>query len=403
MRIDILTLFPEMVDDALSHSIIGRARQAELLDIRCHNIRDYAEGRRRTTDDYPYGGGLGMVMSCEPLYRCLEAVKDGEKAHVILMSPRGRTFDQQVAKELSEKERVILVCGHYEGVDQRFIDTCVDEEMSIGDFVLTGGELAAITITDAVGRMQPGVLAETESFTDESHFSGLLEYPQYTRPEVWQGLEVPAVLLGGNHKDITSWRRGQALRITRERRPDMFCRLKLSYEDRLALGEASEAKGGTRRMETANLILRRIMPEDDADIFGSPDAFAPPFRPEPLFRDLSSFSGFYKGGGYLWGITGPDGDKLIGAVRVDVLRPGIGSLYVFISPVHRRKGYASEAVDAVIDRMLKKERFSRIEAVIPTGSEGLDGLMERSGFTYEAELKNYFGRNKNGTVYSVVR
>lgn len=241
MRIDILTLFPEMVNDALSASIIGRGREAGLLDIRCHNIRDYSPDKRRRTDDYPYGGGQGMVMQCEPLARCLEDVKEGKAVHTILMSPAGSVFNQQKARELLEREHIILICGHYEGVDQRFVDACVDEELSIGDFVLTGGELAAMVISDAICRMVPGVLAERASFEDESHFSGVLEYPQYTRPEVWRDRPVPAVLLSGHHGNIDAWRRLQSLYLTRQRRPDLFAALTLTKKEQKLLRLLDEA------------------------------------------------------------------------------------------------------------------------------------------------------------------
>ena len=241
MRIDILTLFPEMVDSALRESIIGRGRDAGLLDIRCHHIRDYSPDKRRRTDDYPYGGGQGMVMQCEPLARCLEDVKAGQTVHTVLMSPAGAPFDQAKARELLAREHIILVCGHYEGVDQRFVEACVDEELSIGDFVLTGGELAAMVVTDAVCRMVPGVLAETASFEDESHWSGVLEYPQYTRPEVWRGHPVPQVLLSGNHENIGTWRRLQALYLTRERRPDLFANLTLDKKEKKLLSLLDEA------------------------------------------------------------------------------------------------------------------------------------------------------------------
>ena len=242
MRIDILTLFPEMVDSALRESIIGRGRDAGLLDIRCHHIRDYSPDKRRRTDDYPYGGGQGMVMQCEPLARCLEDVKAGQPVHTVLMSPAGAPFDQAKARELLAREHIILVCGHYEGVDQRFVEACVDEELSIGDFVLTGGELAAMVVTDAVCRMVPGVLAETASFEDESHWSGVLEYPQYTRPEVWRGRPVPQVLLSGNHENIGTWRRLQALYLTRERRPDLFANLTLDKKEKKLLSLLDEAR-----------------------------------------------------------------------------------------------------------------------------------------------------------------
>ena len=235
MRIDILTLFPEAVDAFLSQSMIGRGRKDGLLDIRCHNIRDYCTDRYRRTDDYPYGGGQGMIMLCEPLAKCLEDIKEGEQVHTLLMSPRGRTFTQQKAVELLERQRFAIVCGHYEGIDQRFIDTCIDEEISMGDFVLTGGEIAAITVADAVGRMVPGVLAENASFEDESHFAGVLEYPQYTRPEVWRDQRVPDVLLSGHHENIRKWRRKQSLELTRALRPDMFEKLELTKEDKKLL------------------------------------------------------------------------------------------------------------------------------------------------------------------------
>ena len=235
MRIDILTLFPETVDAFLQESMIGRGRRDGLLDIRCHNIRDWCTDRYRRTDDYPYGGGQGMIMLCEPLARCLEDIKEGEQVHTLLMSPRGKTFNQQKAVELLERDRFVIVCGHYEGIDQRFIDECIDEEISLGDFVLTGGEIAAITVADAVGRMVPGVLAESASFEDESHFNGLLEYPQYTRPEVWRDKKVPDVLLSGHHENIRKWRRKQSLEITRKLRPDMFEKLELTKEDKKLL------------------------------------------------------------------------------------------------------------------------------------------------------------------------
>ena len=235
MRIDILTLFPEMVDSALSASIIGRGREAGLLDIRCHHIRDYSPDKRRRTDDYPYGGGQGMILQCEPLARCMDDVTGGEHVHTILLSPAGTVFDQSKARELLARERFILVCGHYEGVDQRFIDAYVDEELSLGDFVLTGGELAAMAVTDAVCRMVPGVLAEQASFEDESHWSGTLEYPQYTRPEVWRDDPVPAVLLSGHHGNIQAWRRLRSLLRTRERRPDLFQKLRLTPREQKLL------------------------------------------------------------------------------------------------------------------------------------------------------------------------
>ena len=243
MRIDILTLFPEAVDAFLGESMIGRGRRDGLLDIRCHNIRDYCTDRYRRTDDYPYGGGQGAVMQADPLYRCWEAICDlaGGPVHTIYMSPCGHTFKQADAIRLSKMENIVIVCGHYEGIDQRFIDECVDEEISLGDFVLTGGEIAAMAVTDAVCRMVPGVLADPECFEDESHFNGLLEYPQYSRPAVWHGREVPQILLSGNHAKVAQWRRKESLRRTRERRPDMYEKLDLSSkQDKKLLKEMQE-------------------------------------------------------------------------------------------------------------------------------------------------------------------
>lgn len=240
MRIDILTLFPDSVLDVLADSIIGRAQERGFLHIEAHQIRDYTVNKQCQVDDYPYGGGRGAVMQADPLYRCWEAVKNMVEGpvHTIYLSPCGHTFKQADAIRLSNHSNLILVCGHYEGIDQRFIDECVDEEISLGDFVLTGGEIAAMAVADAVCRMVPGVLADPECFEDESHYNGLLEYPQYSRPAVWHGREVPAILLSGNHEKVAQWRRKQALRRTRERRPDMYEKLDLSSKkDRKLLAE----------------------------------------------------------------------------------------------------------------------------------------------------------------------
>lgn len=223
MRIDILTLFPEMCEAVMGESIIGRARRAGLVEIVCTNIRDFAGNKHNKVDDTPYGGGMGMIMAADPIYNCCTALSaEGEKPHIVYMSPKGEKFTQKKAEELSALNRVMLICGHYEGVDERVLEEIVDEEISIGDYVLTGGELPALTVADAVCRMLPGVLSDDVCFEEESHFAGLLEYPQYTRPAVWHGKEVPEVLLSGNHAKIADWRRLKALLITRERRPDMF-------------------------------------------------------------------------------------------------------------------------------------------------------------------------------------
>lgn len=225
MRIDILTLFPDIMGDMLCESILGRAQERGIVRIECHQIRDYTTNKQKQVDDYPYGGGFGMVMQADPLYQCWKHVCEeaGRHLHTIYMSPAGKLFRQEDAKRLSSSlDRFLLVCGHYEGVDERFLDECVDEEISIGDFVLTGGEIPAMAVADAVCRLVPGVLSDESCFTDESHWSGLLEYPQYSRPEVWHDRRVPEILLSGHHANITKWRRLESFRRTRQRRPDLW-------------------------------------------------------------------------------------------------------------------------------------------------------------------------------------
>ncbi len=224
MNITIATLFPEMCEAVLGESIVGRARKARKIEVNCRQIREYTQDKHRRVDDTPYGGGMGMVMQCEPIYNCYKAVCEelGTKPHTIYMSPKGKVLDQKRVVELSKMDNILIICGHYEGVDQRVIDKIVDEEISIGDYVLTGGELPAMVLADAVARMCPGVLSDDVCFTDESIYSGLLEYPQYTRPEVWEEMPVPPVLLTGHHANISKWRHEQSLEITAERRPDLL-------------------------------------------------------------------------------------------------------------------------------------------------------------------------------------
>lgn len=239
-RIDIMTLFPESVGDVLCESILGRAQERDYLRIECWQIRDFTRNKQKQVDNYPYGGGRGAVMQADPLYQCWQHICDtvGCRPHTIYLSPCGVTFNQEHAKRLArDYENLILVCGHYEGVDQRFIDAYVDEEISLGDFVLTGGEIAAMAVADAVSRLIPGVLPDPECFENESHWNGLLEYPQYSRPEVWQDRAVPQELLCGDHAKVERWRRKQSLLRTRERRRDLFEKLDLSKEDQKLLAE----------------------------------------------------------------------------------------------------------------------------------------------------------------------
>lgn len=237
MRIDILTLFPEMCNTVMSESIIGRARQAGKVEINCIDIRDYTLDKHRRVDDKPYGGGMGMIMAPQPIYDCYLDLCDkiGSKPHLIYLTPQGKTLTQQRVKELVRLENIALLCGHYEGIDERVIDALEPEEISIGDYVLTGGELPALIVADAVSRMLPGVLSGDECFEEESHFSSLLEYPQYTHPAEWQGREVPDILLSGHHANVDKWRREQSLKRTLERRPDMLDNAELSKEDKAFL------------------------------------------------------------------------------------------------------------------------------------------------------------------------
>lgn len=229
LTIDILTLFPESLEKVLTESVVGNGLKKGCLRLGFHQIRDYTTSRQARVDDTPYGGGYGMLMQADPLYNCWKAVcemRGAERIHTVLMSAQGAVYDQNHARRLAVYDNFIIVCGHYEGVDRRFIDECVDEELSIGDFVLTGGEIPALAVVDSVARLLPGVLADESCYTDESHWSGLLEYPQYTKPEVWHGRAVPEVLVSGNHADIKKWRREQAISITTQRRPDMIQKLK---------------------------------------------------------------------------------------------------------------------------------------------------------------------------------
>lgn len=225
MRFDIMTLFDKEVSAFLQTSILGRAIKNGLFEVCCHNIRDYTEDKQKRVDDAPYGGGMGMVMQAAPIRNCFDHILTEiapQKPHVIYLSPKGKRFTQTRAKKLLKHENIVLLCGHYEGVDQRILDAIVDEEISVGDYVLTGGELPAMIVVDAVARMIDGVLSDPVCYKDESIYSGLLEHPHYSRPEVFEGVRVPEILLSGHHANIEAWRKEQALAITKERRPDLY-------------------------------------------------------------------------------------------------------------------------------------------------------------------------------------
>ncbi|MBT4510889.1 MAG: tRNA (guanosine(37)-N1)-methyltransferase TrmD [Chloroflexi bacterium] len=247
MHIDIVTLFPDMFGGPFDESIIKRAIENDLVQIALHNLRDQGIGKHRVVDDYPHGGGAGMVLMAEPLFSTIEKIKGDSDVPVILLTPQGRLFNQKVAEELTSHDRFILICGHYEGIDERVREHLVTDEISIGDYVLTGGELAAMVIIDAVVRQLPGVLGSDESIKDDSHANGLLEYPQYTRPQSFRGWEVPPVLLSGNHAEIAKWRREQSILRTFQRRPDLLENADLSEEELAMNKTLREAKDANEK------------------------------------------------------------------------------------------------------------------------------------------------------------
>ena len=254
MKFDVMTLFPEMVATVLGESIIGRAQEAGYISVACHNIRDFSLDKHRKVDDTPYGGGVGMVMSCQPIYDCYRSIRDlipeANRVRTVYMSPKGRQFTHEVAVELSQYDNVIILCGHYEGVDQRVLDEIIDEDITIGDYVLTGGELPACIVIDAVSRLKEGVLASSECYEGESIASGILEYPQYTKPRVFMGREVPEILLSGDHAKIDRYRLEEAVRLTKERRPDLLL-AHPEIEESLK-PKPKRKKGGRRNVEESS-------------------------------------------------------------------------------------------------------------------------------------------------------
>ncbi len=244
MKFDVLTLFPDMFEAVLGDSIIARARKAGVLETNFIQIRDFSTNKHKKTDDAPYSGGGGMLMTPQPIYDAYQSVaKDlPYKPHTVYMSPQGAVFNQKKAIELSKKEHIVILCGHYEGVDQRVLDMIVDEEISIGDFVLTGGEIPAMALIDSVARMLDGTLSGESNYTNESHYAGLLEYPQYTRPEEFMGVGIPEVLLSGHHKNIEKWKREKAIEVTYQKRPDLLINAELDKNDLKFLESLKERK-----------------------------------------------------------------------------------------------------------------------------------------------------------------
>lgn len=241
LTIDVITLFPEVIEAGTRYSIVGRAQEQGLVRIRAIQLRDFAEGKHRKTDDEPYGGGAGLVMKPEPIFRAVEScLMEGERARIVLLEPQGKLYTQSMAHAFAQESHLILICGHYEGVDNRVREHLATDVVSIGDFVLTGGELPALVVIDSVVRLLPGALHSPESLAQDSYADGLLGFPQYTRPDVFRGMRVPAVLLSGNHGAIARWRRQQQLRLTRTLRPDLFARAHLTPEDVQLLLEKEE-------------------------------------------------------------------------------------------------------------------------------------------------------------------
>ena len=245
MRIDLLTLFPDMCETVMAESIVGRARRRGVLQVCCHQFRDFSGNKHNRVDDSPFGGGMGMLLMAEPIAACLDDVMEqlGKRPHIVYMSPQGKTLTQKRVRELAREENLIILCGHYEGVDERVLEAYVDEEISLGDFVLTGGELPALALADAVSRMLPGVLSAEECFEEESHYNGLLEPPSYPRPALWRGRETPEVLLSGHHANIARWRRQQSLLRTAQKRPELLKTAPLTREDLEFLRGCGECQG----------------------------------------------------------------------------------------------------------------------------------------------------------------
>ena len=298
MKIKVFTIFPEMLRPMLSESILGRAIDAGYLEVELIDIRPYADNKHKNTDDYPFGGGAGMVMFAQPIVDAVRARDPEHRARRICLSPRGRTLTQRVVEELAQEEALLLLCGHYEGVDQRALDECIDEELSIGDYVLTGGELGALVVVDSVSRLIPGVLGSAESGEDESFTTGLLEYPQSTRPADFRGRAVPEVLLGGNHADIVAWRREQSLELTLHRRPELLETAPLDESDRATLARLRAADAAIAALKAKGVCARRA---DFSEADAYPKQWFAAFVPEENRRAAKKqcFSG-RRHVGWLW-------------------------------------------------------------------------------------------------------
>ena len=398
MRIDILTLFPQAVEAMMGSSILGRAAKKGIIDIRCVQIRDFTDNRQQQVDDYPYGGGWGCVMMAQPLKACLDYVVAGVgpelRRRVICMSPQGRRFDQNTARRLAaDYDHLVLVCGHYEGLDERFIELCCDEELSLGDFVLTGGEIPAMAVADAVCRLVPGVLSDPACYMGESHWDGLLEYPQYTRPEVWEGLAVPEILLSGDHARVEAWRREQQLLRTHERRPDLMAAYTPQNEAERAFLLRLEGRGRLRfdchragMQDMADLLLiadeigeflnaRRL----DFGQYNIPD-------PGVFRRDIAA--------GDCWLFT-CEGDAAGCMTLSRGVEPGYDSIEgawlnpdgpyctlhrVAVRDIFQGHGLATEMLTLAED-LARGQSFASVRADVPSDDTGIRGLLETLGYT----------------------
>ncbi len=346
MRIDILTLFPEMLAGPFDASIIGRARASGAIEIAIHNPRDYAADKHHVVDDYAYGGGPGMVMKPEPLFDCVDAVRAmaQPRGKVVLLTPQGRLLDHAVVAELAREERLIVICGHYEGVDERVREHLADDEISIGDYVLSGGEPAAIVLVDAVARHQPGVLGSEHSLTEESHAQGLLEYPQYTRPPQYRGMAVPDVLLSGHHEQVARWRRAQSIARTARRRPDMLRDADLTSEERRLLEEAAtEGAAGAH-------LFRVVLPAPDME------------RAVAFYRQLLGTAGeridatrhYFRCGGTILAVVDPSEHSPGRAFGGVEFRANVEHLYFAVPDLKERYAVARKAGCAWVEEKITR-------------------------------------------------
>lgn len=418
MKIELLTIFPEMFDSFLHTSIIGRACENHLLDIHATDIRPFSASKHKNTDDYPFGGGAGMLMMPQPIADAMKSVTappfHGKR---IFMGPKGRRLDQKLAQELANEEEMVILCGHYEGVDQRVLDHYIDMEISIGDYILTGGETAAMVLIDCVSRLIPGVLGSEESAEDESFSNaGLLEYPQYTRPRVFEGEEVPTVLLNGDHKKIAQWRREQALLATARLRPDLLEAASVSEKEMVWLKKEMIKCAQKIEIETPRLIITRFSKDMAHDVhINSLDEDVRRFVPDEVFETeedaaetIEYLMSCYDGtkGPYVYPMLIRDSQQNIGYVQLSQIEEGWEIGYHVAKP-YTGNGYATEAVESFVPIMMQRLRLQKVYGICLTDNTASRRVMEKCGFqlisqgigTYQGAAK-YICRYvflKNGT------